>query len=297
MGGGTKVEKKSSGVVKVKKEENEVFAPPTPTRVDLGELKKRLRLALKHHANDYWINVKKYVTAKLTKRELDESAREFLGENLWLHNRFFQAILNNAHHSVPPKLPARVTPPPVPASPKKSSKKKKKSTNGETAALPKAISLELRKAALQPISAITKRAEPVGVGLPQLHRLGRKAQRSLPVSNLDHQLVGAPRLLALRQRMLQTALSWGLADVGNDAVEYMMAALEHHMKRIIGVCNSSVPLNQKRVRALRMSVQRVDTPVPGQGVAAALLPGGEESSKLWRENLPLVQERLVLEQV
>lgn len=120
---------------------------------------------------------------------------------------------------------------------------------------------------------------------------------AVPVSNLDHQLVGAPRLLALRQRMLQTALSWGLADVGNDAVEYMMAALEHHMKRIIGVCNSSVPLNQKRVRALRMSVQRVDTPVPGQGVAAALLPGGEESSKLWRENLPLVQERLVLEQV
>lgn len=245
--------------------EKAVYAPPTTARVDLGELKKRLTLVLKHHTADYWISVKKFLLAQLTKQELDHYAREWLGEHIWLHNRFFQGLINNAHHVQPPKLPTRK---PVAASiansaassssKKSSSKKKKKSKTVDAkkdATPPKVVSAELRKAALQPISAICKRAQHVGVGLPHVHRLGRKAQRPLPVSQSDHEFIGSPRLLALRQKMLQTAMSWGLADVGNDAVEYMMAALETHMKHIIGVCNSLVPLNKKRLQALRSSVK------------------------------------------
>lgn len=47
-------------------------------------------------------------------------------------------------------------------------------------------------------------------------------------SHLDLQLAGSPRLLALRQKMLKCVLEAGLADVSNEAVEYMMLALEVH---------------------------------------------------------------------
>eukprot|EP01094_Clydonella_sp_ATCC50884_P006197 TRINITY_DN1523_c0_g1_i1.p1 TRINITY_DN1523_c0_g1~~TRINITY_DN1523_c0_g1_i1.p1 ORF type:complete len:332 (+),score=73.10 TRINITY_DN1523_c0_g1_i1:274-1269(+) len=314
---------KDKGDKDKEKGEKESYCAPTTQRVDLGELKKRLTLVLKHHTADYWISVKKFLLAQLTKQELDHFAREWLGDNIWLHNRFFQGLINNAHHAQPPKLPTRksasgATQPAAAstssaASTKKTSSKKKKKSKTDSAkksdappqpeiSAPKTVSEELRKAALQPISAICKRSQPVGVGLPHVHRLGRKAQRTLPVSQSDHEFIGSPRLLALRQKMLQTALTWGLADVGNDAVEYMMAALETHMKHIIGVCNSRVPLNKKRLQALRSSVKPPLVPptrytVGSKEFRAALDQGhGNSQVPLLAANAPLVRERIGMQQ-
>jgi len=50
-------------------------------RIDLGELKKKLIMTLNKDATDYWLLLRKFVQAKLTKLELDTFAREALNDN------------------------------------------------------------------------------------------------------------------------------------------------------------------------------------------------------------------------
>ena len=50
-------------------------------RIDLGELKKKLIMTPNKDATDYWLLLRKFVQAKLTKLELDTFAREALNDN------------------------------------------------------------------------------------------------------------------------------------------------------------------------------------------------------------------------
>jgi len=69
-------------------------------RVNLMTFKTKLKLAMKDNASwtSYWDALRKFMQAKLTKKELDTYARSVLitDENVGLHNLFIKSIVNNA---------------------------------------------------------------------------------------------------------------------------------------------------------------------------------------------------------
>lgn len=54
---------------------------PPAARQDLTVFKQRLQVVMKDNFIPYWEYLRKYVQAKLSKRELDQIARKLLGEN------------------------------------------------------------------------------------------------------------------------------------------------------------------------------------------------------------------------
>jgi len=69
-------------------------------RVDLTELKATISTKLKNNSSLYWDILKKFLTRKATKIELDNNVIHLLGEdNVSLHNQFLLAILRNANCS------------------------------------------------------------------------------------------------------------------------------------------------------------------------------------------------------
>jgi hypothetical protein len=77
------------------------------TRVDLGELRNRIVMALgMDKARRYWDVLKRYIRFKLSKDEMDAGAREILeAENITLHNELIRGIFQNA-------LVGTINPPP-----------------------------------------------------------------------------------------------------------------------------------------------------------------------------------------
>eukprot|EP00282_Hemiselmis_andersenii_P008997 CAMPEP_0114139322 /NCGR_PEP_ID=MMETSP0043_2-20121206/16792_1 /TAXON_ID=464988 /ORGANISM="Hemiselmis andersenii, Strain CCMP644" /LENGTH=208 /DNA_ID=CAMNT_0001233347 /DNA_START=83 /DNA_END=705 /DNA_ORIENTATION=+ len=67
-------------------------------RVDLGALRKRILVALgPEKARKYWDTLRRFTRFKLSKEELDATAREVLGaDNIPLHNDFIRGVFQNA---------------------------------------------------------------------------------------------------------------------------------------------------------------------------------------------------------
>eukprot|EP01112_Ceratiomyxa_fruticulosa_P014814 TRINITY_DN428_c0_g1_i2.p1 TRINITY_DN428_c0_g1~~TRINITY_DN428_c0_g1_i2.p1 ORF type:complete len:332 (-),score=79.57 TRINITY_DN428_c0_g1_i2:426-1421(-) len=209
---------------------------PSP-RVDVKQLKDRLFAALKENATQYWATLKRFLLAKLSKKELETYARQVLGdENLWLHNAFLRSILFNARHAAPPPtLPLALQTPRPPPKPRK---------RLSVISSPPSIPLS------GPLSSI----EP-----KQKQKVKRKNESSRPVPKPDKKAktidknkksanapfshkpgvfpLSTPDLVTLRGRMVKICTESGLRGLADDAVTLMMLALEQHIKDILRGCH------------------------------------------------------------
>jgi len=225
-------------------------------RVDLTELKATISTKLKNNSSLYWDILKKFLTRKVTKIELDNNVVHLLGEdNVGLHNQFLLAILRNANcNSTSPITSATGA---KKAKPNKSKKKPKgTSLEGKKARdLPKRLNAKLLSSGEIAPSAgnlIKRFRETNGVIIrPIVQRVRPPPRPDIP----DNLFINSPDLQALRQRMQRAAIGAGLTSVSNDSVPFLMAALEWHMKDILSICRPSIhnipPEDQDKTITLR----------------------------------------------
>jgi hypothetical protein len=193
-------------------------------RVDLASIKNRLQAVLKDKGNTYWQYLRKYVQAKLSKKELDYYARSLLGEdNIWLHNTFIRSILINARCPFPPVIAQTTT---------KSLKKKqppKESVAVSTSQSPAKKPPSKKKAA----TTTTQRQPAAGTKAASksaTDKTKQQVKRLVPAKEVPLQ----PEYLVLRQRMQRIVTEAGLKGLTNDAIRCMMLAIEQYIKRVVG---------------------------------------------------------------
>jgi len=220
-------------------------------RIDLSSIRLQLQTVLagssssaKDNFTSYWEQLRKYVQAKLSKKELEHFVRNLLGdEHLYLHNLFIQAILTNARSPHLPDLPPH--PPSYPRPEKKKHHHHHKASSlthssTSSATTPYANSKK-------PLSANNniKKKVPVSLssgsvgGLKGSGHLQRGSDKSGTVkkpggtkktSGLP--LLG-PEYNVLRARLQKIATEAGLSGITQDAIQFMMVATETYVKQIM----------------------------------------------------------------
>jgi len=212
-------------------------------RVDLLSFKAKMRCILKDNDARYWEMLKKFSQAKLTKRELDEMAKQLLGsdDNLIFHNLLIKSIVNNAYCSYgPPAIPPSLDKKGLVVNQKKAKKEKKllKPKSGKPdLATPTKKGIELA-----PITSTTSTTTTTQTPVSQTP-LQQSAAIQLPVVTVpgclinrpefNMHILNSPDLLLLRNRMHRTAAEKGLSHVSNESVLAMMSAVEQYLKQIL----------------------------------------------------------------
>lgn len=190
-------------------------------------LKNRLQRVLAEKSTTYWQVLRKFIQAKLTKHEFDEFARVSLGPNhLYLHNTFILSIISNANCSNPPSLvhsPAGQV--------KSQSNRAVHATMATTVGKPRRAKPE-RSVTDSPSLVQRVRSSSGVIRLQSTVPNGRRSTAGR-LQEEELELLGAPQLLALRRKMVQVAETATLPRVSNDAVRFMMTALQHHMREVM----------------------------------------------------------------
>eukprot|EP00011_Vannellida_sp_DIVA3-517-6-12_P003905 CAMPEP_0114625702 /NCGR_PEP_ID=MMETSP0168-20121206/11403_1 /TAXON_ID=95228 ORGANISM="Vannella sp., Strain DIVA3 517/6/12" /NCGR_SAMPLE_ID=MMETSP0168 /ASSEMBLY_ACC=CAM_ASM_000044 /LENGTH=274 /DNA_ID=CAMNT_0001836985 /DNA_START=124 /DNA_END=944 /DNA_ORIENTATION=+ len=205
-------------------------SPYVDRRIDLGTLKDRLQRVLGDKSAAYWQVLRKFIQAKLTKHEFDEFARVSLGpRHLYLHNTFILSIISNAHCTIPPNVVhgqggslqirhARAV------------------EHGKPSPGGKSRRYKPERPAIDSPSHVQRMRSSNGViRLQNTAASGRTAIAGRLLEE-ELELLGAPQLLALRRKMIQVAESAAVPRVSNDAVRFMMNALQHHLREVMSSC-------------------------------------------------------------
>jgi len=236
---------------------------------------------LKNNSSLYWDILKKFLTRKVTKIELDNNVVHLLGEdNVGLHNQFLLAILRNANcNSTSPITSATGA---KKAKPNKG-KKKQKGTSLEgkkSKDLPKRLNAKLLSSGeITPNAGnlIKRFRETNGVIIRPIVQRVRPPRVEIPIESM---FINSPDLQALRLRMQRAAVTAGLTSVSNESVTFLMSALEWHMKDILSICRPSIHNNS--------SVDQ-DKTITLRDLRGAL----RISPYLLGEDAPFSQERLI----
>jgi len=228
-------------------------------RTDLVAIKIRLERALmgsslsmrENNFELYWGYMKKYVQAKLSRKELEQFARKLLGEdNLYLHNLFIQALLTNARSSQLPELSQTYTRP--------TDKKKPIAANGSNYASSSNVNSNKK----QPNANKKNRVVPPGssskishlqrsqdkVGQPPLRSSKGISQKKVPSAAPPL----GPEYNVLRAKLQKIATEAGLSGITQDAIQLMMQATETYIKQIL-INTKPVPRSATKPRGLSIN--------------------------------------------
>lgn len=212
--------------------------PSGVPRVDLNPIKDRLKLVLKDQASHYWELLRKFVQAKLSKKEFDYLAKGILGEDhVPLHNLLIRSILSNARCAFPPVVSQTAV--------RQHKGKGKIPLVKESAVNNNATPLPPTAGGNKKISAKKKGVTATGAqktGTAGPVKAPPKGKPSAaPRRPITKEIPLGPEYTVLRQRMQRVATEAGLAGLTQDSIRVMMTAVETYAKRIM---HSSKPLHR-----------------------------------------------------
>eukprot|EP00011_Vannellida_sp_DIVA3-517-6-12_P002019 CAMPEP_0114637114 /NCGR_PEP_ID=MMETSP0168-20121206/17327_1 /TAXON_ID=95228 ORGANISM="Vannella sp., Strain DIVA3 517/6/12" /NCGR_SAMPLE_ID=MMETSP0168 /ASSEMBLY_ACC=CAM_ASM_000044 /LENGTH=298 /DNA_ID=CAMNT_0001848833 /DNA_START=101 /DNA_END=993 /DNA_ORIENTATION=- len=229
-------------------------SPYVDRRIDLGTLKDRLQRVLGDKSAAYWQVLRKFIQAKLTKHEFDEFARVSLGpRHLYLHNTFILSIISNAHCTIPPNVVhgqggslqirhARAVEHGKPSPGGKSRRYKPERPAIDSPSHVQRMRVrgmqQKPRYSMPSLASDTDDVPQSSNGVIRLQNTAASGRTAIAGRLLEEELelLGAPQLLALRRKMIQVAESAAVPRVSNDAVRFMMNALQHHLREVMSSC-------------------------------------------------------------
>eukprot|EP00283_Hemiselmis_rufescens_P010728 CAMPEP_0173435816 /NCGR_PEP_ID=MMETSP1357-20121228/15604_1 /TAXON_ID=77926 /ORGANISM="Hemiselmis rufescens, Strain PCC563" /LENGTH=233 /DNA_ID=CAMNT_0014400843 /DNA_START=178 /DNA_END=875 /DNA_ORIENTATION=+ len=205
-------------------------------RVDLGAMRKRILTALgPEKARRYWDTLKRFTRFKLSKEELDATAKEVLGaDNIPLHNDFIRGVFQNALLGTlsPPATEVVLDDPLEPGGRPSKKPKKKVTPQGQ-------VVVQGPQSKAMVAQGAQRRDLPPGVSQDQIwvtsQELHRMQWRICDGADLYDESWELPSLVGVRHKMRRRCEEQGLS-VHADAIECMHKTVELYIKNMVVAC-------------------------------------------------------------
>jgi len=243
-------------------------------RHPLEEIKRCLDASLGRYREDYWIILKKYLCAEISRWEMMVAMNLILPQHSRkLHNKLIKAILHNAVYgaSPPSKRKRQDTPQSVAERVQERGARRARRQGRDSGAGEDKGVVFTPEGRIHHNNDCIPSYDPLKhIGMENLHTLTKYFSRFSQYPDVDQRLLHGPydaqetdvtyaccvtRQLPsfheIRGRLLEAAVRQGLNNVSDEAVGFVQKALEHKIKCIITKCFDAVQRKRKICKAVR----------------------------------------------
>ncbi|EKX32941.1 hypothetical protein GUITHDRAFT_166583 [Guillardia theta CCMP2712] len=207
-------------------------------RLDLGAIRKKIHIALgPEKMRSYWDIVRRFTQFRLSKEELDVSAREVLGpDNVSLHNNLIRAIFQNAVVGTvnPPEVEVVPAPFPDDSEPTRPNKKSKKKGHAVATGQANALGAQGKLSILQRRDVERPSHETIWLNAHETHRTQWKICDG---ADLYDESLELPSIVDVRNALKRRCQECNLT-FEQDTVECLHVSLERYMKNMISTLST-----------------------------------------------------------
>jgi len=245
--------------------------PKFGKRHNLDDYKACLNHFLGKYRKDYWIILRKYLCAEISRWEMKVAMKMILPKSaVPIHNKMLIAILHNSSMGAPPPKRRRSTI-------NKEDPKLRGRASKKLPMIPPALGPSDNKdvtfhqdGSMVHRDPVIPNYEPLRhLPMENLHTAKKYFQRFSEYANLDEKLAEGPfepestvrysycvkdqlpSFHQMRQRLMREANKYGMHQVSDEAVLFIQRALHHHLKSIIDHCFEEVKHRRMAGRQVR----------------------------------------------